>query len=159
MEVVKTLGQTEILPVPYVTENTRVTIILPISKSEKLSAENFINMYMENIMPRREKTYLMLVFLYEIDSPSKGNEDIFADVKKAALKISEKSKSTLSGIAWVSIKFPSNEINRYDKRTIFIILDLSLRKIGLDALVLYLDVYADVRFDFLNRVRSLIYIL
>lgn len=152
MEAVKTLGKAEILPVPYVTENSRVSLILPIKKSEIPLALEFINSFAENIMSRREKSFLMITFLYGANDMSKGKNDIFYNVKHHVQKVHDKYKSMNAGLAWVSIKFPTDEIDKNDKRSTFTIIDLALRKIGLDALVLYLDVYADIRYDFLNRV-------
>lgn len=62
IEVCKPLGKVEILPVPYVTENTRINIILIINLSKKQDALNFLEQYALDCMEKKYKTFLMMVF-------------------------------------------------------------------------------------------------
>lgn len=68
----KPLGSVEFIPVPYVTENTRVSIILPVQETEVIQSMNFLSRYDTTIMEKKEKTLLFLVFLYQYNSNSKG---------------------------------------------------------------------------------------
>lgn len=61
MEVSKLLGKVEMLSVPYVTENTRVNILLPVRANEKEDAFRFIKQYKQICIDKKEKTMLMLV--------------------------------------------------------------------------------------------------
>lgn len=61
IEVCKPLGKVEILPVPYVTENTRINIILTINPSKKRDALNFLEHYAIDCMEKKYKTFLMMV--------------------------------------------------------------------------------------------------
>lgn len=149
------MGSVEFVNVPYVTENTRVTIILPVQESELVQASEFLNEYVTHIMDRKEKTFLMLVFLYQFNSESKGTADVFGDIKTAVTKIGTKFKNEDTKIAWVSIRLPEAKIPVYienNKVFNFAIIDLALKKIGLESLVLVLDVYCEITADFLNRV-------
>lgn len=74
-EVSKPLGSVEFIPVPYVTENTRVSIILPVQETEVIQSMNFLSRYDTTIMEKKEKTLLFLVFLYQYNSNSKGSEE------------------------------------------------------------------------------------
>lgn len=65
VEVSKLLGKVEMLSVPYVTENTRVNILLPIYTSEKEDAFRFLKQYKQICIDKKEKTMLMLVSLYK----------------------------------------------------------------------------------------------
>lgn len=107
-------------------------------------------------MERKERTMLMLVFLYQYDTPSKGVQDKFGQLKNLTISLSNKFKSDDGRVAWVSIRLPSTakyvNIDEYGVLN-FAIIDLSLKKIGLETIVLVLDPYADVHPDFLNRVR------
>lgn len=64
MEVCKPLGSVELIPMPYVTENTRINIILPIRPSQIEEAKIFIENYSKICMEKHEKTFLILVRLY-----------------------------------------------------------------------------------------------
>lgn len=66
------MGNIEFIPAPYVTENTRVTIILPVEEDKVHIAMHFLDAYGAGIMDKKEKTFLMLVFIYQSTSSSKG---------------------------------------------------------------------------------------
>lgn len=68
----KPLGSVEFIPAPYVTENTRVSIILPVQETEVIQSMNFLSRYDDTIMEKKEKTFLFIVFLYQYNSKSKG---------------------------------------------------------------------------------------
>jgi len=63
VEVSKLLSKVEMLPVPYVTENTRVNILLPVRTYEKEDAFRFLKQYKQICIDKKEKTMLMLVSL------------------------------------------------------------------------------------------------
>jgi len=46
---------------PYVTENVRVNLVLPVEAEFKLEAIKFMENYARICMEKREKTFLMLV--------------------------------------------------------------------------------------------------
>lgn len=66
IEVCKPLGKVEILPVPYVTENTRINIILIINLSKKQDALNFLEQYALDCMEKKYKTFLMVVGIFTL---------------------------------------------------------------------------------------------
>lgn len=49
------------LTAPYVTENTRVNILLPVYANEKEDAFQFLKQYKQTYIDKKEKTMLMLV--------------------------------------------------------------------------------------------------
>lgn len=61
IEVSKLLGKVEMLPVPYVTENTRIHILLPVDTNEKEDAFYFLKQYKQICIDKRERIMLMLV--------------------------------------------------------------------------------------------------
>lgn len=61
VELCKPLGKVEILPVPYVTETSRVYLVMIVNLFNKDSIIEFLNQYAETCMKRRNKTFLMLV--------------------------------------------------------------------------------------------------
>lgn len=153
-DVCKPLGKVEFVPVPYVTENSRVNIILPVQESEKEAAFDFLNRYEKSVIETKDKSFLMLVLLYQYDSPSKGGADVFFNLKNTALKLLNRKTNEEAKVAWVSIRLPKNNVTLNDHPILnYAIIDLALRKIGLESLNLHLDVYSDISVEFLNRVR------
>ncbi|KAF2882280.1 hypothetical protein ILUMI_23900 [Ignelater luminosus] len=155
-EVCKPLGKVEFIPAPYVTESTRVTILLPIQETEIDFALDFMNNYHKAIMEHREKALLMLVFLYQYNSSSKGASDVFTSPKQLAVKLSNKYRNEEIKTIWVSIRLPNNEkpVTLEEHKVLNVALvDLALKKIGLETVTLVLDVHSDISVEFLNRVR------
>lgn len=66
VEVCKPLGKVEILPVPYVTENTRINIILTVDLLNKQAALNFLEQYALDCMEKKYKTFLMVVSISKL---------------------------------------------------------------------------------------------
>lgn len=124
-EAVKPLGRVEVIPSPYVTESTRVALLLPTFEHQIKECIQFITHYEKTCMEHQDNTFLMLVikcvhilflncfknikifqvFMYR-SSSNKDKNDVFVDVKTLALQLSEKYKADGSRIAWVSIKLP-----------------------------------------------------
>ncbi|XP_076255911.1 chondroitin polymerizing factor isoform X1 [Rhynchophorus ferrugineus] len=155
-EVCKPLGNIEFIPAPYVTENTRVTIILPIEEDKVHIGMHFLESYGAAIMDKKEKTFLMLVFLYQYNSSSKGSTDKFQLVKDFVNKATTKYKNDDAKAGWVSIRLPESQTPltfENTKALRYAVVDLALKKIGLNSLNLILDVYSNITIDFLNRIR------
>jgi len=68
VEVSKLLGKVEMLSVPYVTENTRVHILLPVHTNEREDAFHFLRQYKQVCIDKKEKTMLMLVSVLLINN-------------------------------------------------------------------------------------------
>ena len=133
-EVCKPLGKVEFVQVPYVTENSRVTIILPVQESEIELALEFLRGYSSAIMDRKEKSFLMLALLYQAESSNKGTGDVFYAVKNFATRTTNKYKNEDIKIAWVSIRLPTwpTMVKMEEYRVLdFGVADLALKKIGL----------------------------
>lgn len=149
----KPLGNVEFVQVPYVTENTRVAIILPVQETELELANQFLDRY-NLMMEKKEKTFLLLVFLYQFKSGQ--DPDVFSGLKERATQLAQKFRNDDTKIAWLSIQLPEfkHKIYTEDYPSLnFAMADLALKKLGLDSLCLFLDVYVNITGDFLNRVR------
>lgn len=157
-EVCKPLGRVEMLPMPYVTENKRMTILTVIREDEIEQGHQFLEGLVRSVMERPgQKIWLMFALLYGKDSASKGDADAFLPLKKIALEQTEKLRSLADGnkIAWVSIRLPGETwpVGSKDGLLQLATVDLALKKLGPDSLVLWLESTAEVSADFLNRVR------
>uniref|UniRef100_A0A1I8PIR6 Hexosyltransferase n=1 Tax=Stomoxys calcitrans TaxID=35570 RepID=A0A1I8PIR6_STOCA len=165
-QIVKPLGRVEVVPSPYVTESTRIAILVPTFEHQLQEALQFINQYEQTCMHNQDNTFLLMIFMYRPDSESKGEMDPFKLIKTLALDLSSKYKTDGSRIAWVSIRLPAafnepspaedvmlNSLYGRDEILSIAVADLALPKIGLDSLVLMASNSISFKPDFLNRVR------
>lgn len=104
--------------------------------------------------------------MYEAQHPGKGTrDDIFAEIKKAAMKHSERFKREKDNkIAWLSVRLPDENIinpNVFPEDKVIglnrgilrlVILDLVTKKFPSDSLILYCTSNTEIRQDYLNRV-------
>ncbi|XP_076291816.1 chondroitin polymerizing factor [Lasioglossum baleicum] len=154
IEVCKPLGKVEILPVPYVTENTRVNVLLIVDSSKKQAALNFLEQYATDCMEKKQKIFLMMALLYDFGTTSKGKGDVFHDVKQYALSLAEKYKKNQSKITWLSIRLPSNVTSiELDPMLNIAVTDLCIRKFSSESLILFAETGIQLRLDYLNRIR------
>lgn len=154
MEVCKPLGKVEILPVPYVTENTRVNIILAIDSTKIQEGLNFLEQYAVDCMEKKYKTFLMVVLLYNYNSTSKGKGDTYHEIKQYALRLAEKYKKYQAKITWLSIRLPNTSTSIETNHLLNIaVTDLCVRKFSPESLILFAETGVQLRLDYLNRVR------
>ncbi|RLU24985.1 hypothetical protein DMN91_003077 [Ooceraea biroi] len=154
IEICKPLGKVEIMPVPYVTENTRINIIMIIDLNKKQEALNFMEHYAQDCMEKRYKTFLMVVLLYNVDSPSKGKDDVFYEVKQYILTLNDKYKKDQSKITWLSVRLPTDVTSTdFDPMLKIAVIDLCAKKFPLESLVLLAETGTKLKVDYLNRVR------
>ncbi|XP_063707843.1 chondroitin sulfate glucuronyltransferase [Culicoides brevitarsis] len=158
-EISKPLGSVEIISSPYVTESTKIQLIIPVFEQHIDEAIEILSRYESICLTTQENTYLTIVFLYQPTSPNTGPADIFASVKQKIVNLKEKYKA--SSLGWYSIRSPVKLSTRkmytsmYGPSEIVSlgVIDLALRKTGLDSIILMMPNDARFRVDFLNRVR------
>lgn len=155
LEVCKPLGKIEILPVPYVTENRRINILLPVRVNDKSNVNKFLQQYKTVCLEKKEKTFLMLVLIYEYNVPGKGTkDDIFQDFKNQAVSLTKTYQRDDNRVAWVSIKLPSSENRAMEEALLyFAVVDIAMRKFNSDSLILIGSPEMEIRIEYLNRVR------
>ncbi|XP_054721269.1 chondroitin sulfate synthase 2-like [Uloborus diversus] len=145
---VRPLNEVEIIPVPFVTEHTRVVLLVVIKANERNEALRFLEDYAKACIEKQDSTVMLLVFLYGPQDPGKGEkEDIFRPVKDLVGSLVNKYRSNGAKIAWFSVK-TTGEMPPY-----FAILDLVSRKLSTESLLLLCHVGMEVRSDYINRVR------
>lgn len=147
-EATRPLTEPEMIPMPYVTENTRVTLVLPVIQADIIKATEFINRYEVECMEKGEHTFLLLILLY---SPGTGSGedsvDEFKVLKDLALKYTRKHHDSGSKIGWMTIHMLQQ------KPSDFAIMDLVMKKFQEETLILMTKHLAHLSNDFLNRVR------
>lgn len=60
-EVVKPLGRVEVVPSPYVTESTRIAMLVPAFEHQVPDALLFVEQYERICMQNQDNTFLLLV--------------------------------------------------------------------------------------------------
>ncbi|XP_046685952.1 chondroitin sulfate synthase 2-like [Homalodisca vitripennis] len=155
-ELFKSLGKVEMVPVPYVTENVRVHVVIPVQSADSERIMTFLKQYSINAMEKKDLQFLMLVFIYNSHESSKGDNDIFKEVKNKALSLSNKFEKLGNLIKWHSIKLPGNGSDfavLTESLLDFAVMDSVLKKFSPESLVLVGRPNMEVRLDYFNRVR------
>lgn len=67
IEICKPLGKVEILPVPYVTENSRINMVLVIDSEKKEETLKFLAHYADTCMNKKDKISLTLVIMMQVN--------------------------------------------------------------------------------------------
>lgn len=80
VQLVRPLGQLEIVPMPYVTESTRINLIVPVSEEDKDGVGTFLDNYAHTCLDAQESTDLLIIFIYN-HLPLPGQEDSFSVLK------------------------------------------------------------------------------
>ena len=88
------LAQPRILPMPFVTENSRISLIVPIMEADLRSSLTLVRDFARHSLEKGDRVFLMLVFLYSPERPEKNNDsDYFKEVKQLALQVSKKHRA------------------------------------------------------------------
>ena len=142
--LLRPLSAVEIVPMPYVTESSRVHLILPVTVTEKDDVVSFLDSYSKVCLESGDNTHLYIVFIYDDNNPQNAPEDAFS-VQKSVISFYETKYKNGAKIAWTSIQ--------HNKPTQFSILDTISRKFPKETLFLLCSVGMELSIEFLNRVR------
>ncbi|XP_039247931.2 chondroitin sulfate synthase 2-like [Styela clava] len=151
VHLLRPLSQVEIIPMPYVTEATRIRMILPITADQKSNFDAFIQRFASAYLDADENIELSVVFIYDpSDAQRIHDDDVFGDVKQKLQEYETKyHKKKPAGnaklIPWVSIK---TEVPSQLKT-----MDVVAKKHPMDALFFLTSVNVVLDTEFLNRCR------
>nr|XP_023695748.1 chondroitin sulfate synthase 2 [Paramormyrops kingsleyae] len=144
VHLVRPLSQIEIIPMPYVTEATRVHIILPMNVHDLEYANHFLEVYASHFFEKTENAVLSFLFIYDPFQAQKVNQkDIFSGVK-AKITEYERKYSTVK-IPWISVKTEAPSQIK--------MMDIISKKHPLETLFFIANVHTNVNSEFLNRCR------
>uniref|UniRef100_A0A4W3GZV9 Hexosyltransferase n=1 Tax=Callorhinchus milii TaxID=7868 RepID=A0A4W3GZV9_CALMI len=135
VQLLRPLSSVEIIPMPYVTEATRVNVILPLTAQDRPDAARFIDLF---------NAVLTLLFVYDpLEAQQVHQNDVFADVKA---KVGEfERKHPEAKIPWISVKT--------DAPSQIKIMDIVSKKHPVDTLFCVAEVGTQLSPEFLNRCR------
>ncbi|KAG7527103.1 chondroitin sulfate glucuronyltransferase [Solea senegalensis] len=142
--LLRPLSAVEIIPMPYVTEATRVQVILPVTAQDQDYVSNFLDMYVMNTLDTHDNVLLTFLFIYDpFDAQRVSQTDVFAGIKAMIGEV-EKRYGDVK-IPWISVK---TEVPSQVK-----LMDIISKKHPVDTLFFLSSVWTEVNADFLNRCR------
>ncbi|KAK2859627.1 hypothetical protein Q5P01_004247 [Channa striata] len=144
VNLLRPLSAVEIIPMPYVTEATRVQVILPVTAQDQDFVSNFLDMYVMNTLDTHDNVLLTFLFIYDpFDAQRVSQNDVFAGIKAMIGEV-EKRYGDVK-IPWISVK---TEVPSQVK-----LMDIISKKHPVDTLFFLASVWTEVNSDFLNRCR------
>ncbi|KAM6281454.1 chondroitin sulfate glucuronyltransferase [Porphyrio hochstetteri] len=144
VSLLRPLSKVEIIPMPYVTEATRVQLVLPLTVQELEFVANFLDVFATNTLDTRDNALLTLLLIYRpYDAQRVGQVDVFAGVKAMVGEL-ERRYSELK-IPWISVK---TEVPSQVK-----LMDVVSKKHPVDTLFFLASVWTEINTEFLNRCR------
>ncbi|KAM6892560.1 chondroitin sulfate glucuronyltransferase [Lycodopsis pacificus] len=144
VNLLRPLSAVEIIPMPYVTEATRVQVILPVTAQDQDFVGNFLDMYVMNTLDTHDNVLLTFLFIYDpFDAQRVSQTDVFAGIKAMIGEV-EKRYGDVK-IPWISVK---TEVPSQVK-----LMDIISKKHPVDTLFFLAGVWTEVNADFLNRCR------
>ncbi|KFQ65982.1 Chondroitin sulfate synthase 2, partial [Phaethon lepturus] len=103
VHLVRPLSEVEIIPMPYVTEASRINIILPLTAHDRDHAARFLEIYAAAAFESSENAVLTFLFIYDpFEAQQVTQNDIFAPVK-AQITEYERRYAEVK-IPWISVK-------------------------------------------------------
>ncbi len=144
VHLVRPLSRIEIIPMPYVTEATRVHIILPVTLQDREHVQQFLEVYATSAFETSENAILTFLFIYDtIEAQQVNQNDIFTSIK-AQIGAYEHRYPTVK-IPWISVKSESPSQIKF--------MDIISKKHPVDILFFIATVKTSISSEFLNRCR------
>lgn len=144
VHLVRPLGFVEIIPLPYVTENTRLTLVLPVRVQDKKGVVGFLDSYAHVCLDSGDNTNLFIVFVYEENHSAE--EDIFSSLK-SMISYYENKYQNGAKIAWSSLTLTGSYLSEIT------LMDTISKQFNLDSLLVLCTVGIELSSEYLNRVR------
>lgn len=143
VSLLRPLSRVEILPMPYVTEATRVQLVLPLLVAEAAAAPAFLEAFAANVLEPREHALLTLLLVYGPREGGRGAPDPFLGVKAAAADLERRYPGTR--LAWLAVRAEAPSQVR--------LMDVVSKKHPVDTLFFLTTVWTRPGPEVLNRCR------
>ncbi|PVD30508.1 hypothetical protein C0Q70_09775 [Pomacea canaliculata] len=143
VQLVRPLGQVEIVPMPYVTELSRITLVLPVAEEDRDGVGTFLDNYAHTCLDAQENTNLFVIFIYR-ELPRPGQEDTSLSM---IAYYSKKYADSSSKIDWVAFQSNGTFVSQFQ------IMHIVSQRFSPEALILLCSVGMELTTDFFNRVR------
>lgn len=144
VHLLRPLSEVEIIPMPYVTEASRVNVILPLTAPERDYASRFLEVYAASAFENAENAVLTFLFIYDpFEAQQVAQNDVFGAVKARIAEYEQ--RYTQVKIPWISVKT--------DAPSQIKVMDIISKKHPVDTLFFVAGVSTEVTTEFLNRCR------
>ncbi|KAM5255265.1 chondroitin sulfate glucuronyltransferase isoform 2-T2 [Ctenodactylus gundi] len=143
VSLLRPLSRVEILPMPYVTEATRVQLVLPLVVAEASVASAFLDAFAASVLEPREHALLTLLLVYGPREGGRGAPDPFLGVKAAAAELERRYPGTR--LAWLAVRAETPSQVR--------LMDVVSKKHPVDTLFFLTTVWTRPGPEVLNRCR------
>lgn len=144
VHLVRPLSRIEIIPMPYVTEATRVHIIIPLTLQDRSNVDHFLEVFASNAFETSENAILTFLFIYDpVEAQQVNQNDIFASVK-TQINTYERKYPTVK-IPWISVKTETPSQIKF--------MDIISKKHPVDTLFFLANANTNINSEFLNRCR------
>lgn len=142
LSLLRPLGLVEILPMPYVTEATRVQLVLPIMPSDTAHIAGFLDAFATNLLDPQENVALTVLLVY--DMGSSGQEtDVFEEVRGMLPELERRYTFLRLEVSSVRSGLPSQVR----------LMEVVSKKHSVDTLFFLVSVWSEVTTEALNRCR------
>lgn len=144
VHLLRPLSEVEIIPMPYVTEASRVNVILPLTAPERDYASRFLEVYAASAFENAENAVLTFLFIYDpFEAQQVAQNDVFGAVKARIAEYEQRYSQVK--IPWISVKT--------DAPSQIKVMDIISKKHPVDTLFFVAGVSTEVTTEFLNRCR------
>ncbi len=144
VNLLRPLSQVEIVPMPYVTESSRVNLILPVTSKNKDGVVSFLDSYAHTCLDSGDNTNLFVVFIYDQVDYKQAKDDMYS-MLKSMISYYESKYMNGARIAWTAIQ--------NNKPTQFTVVDAISKRYNPESLFMLCTVGMELSIEFLNRVR------
>ncbi|XP_059567429.1 chondroitin sulfate glucuronyltransferase isoform X2 [Myotis daubentonii] len=143
VSLLRPLSRVEILPMPYVTEATRVQLVLPLLVAEAALAPAFLEAFAASVLEPREHVLLTLLLVYGPQEGGRGALDPFLGVKAAVAELERRYPG--ARLAWLAVRAEAPSQVR--------LMDVVSKKHPVDTLFFLTTVWTRPGPEVLNRCR------
>ena len=147
VHLLRPMGKVEIVPMPYVTENAQIHLILPLYENEVGDFSNFMEWFAKTVLETSDNSYLYIVFVHEKSHSSKGNGDPFAMSKRVIDYHLSNHPSRKGTVTWKVLEKYNSE------RSEISVIDHVIHDIQSADLVCVCSVGMEIDIEYLNHVR------
>ncbi|CAH2281608.1 chondroitin sulfate glucuronyltransferase [Pelobates cultripes] len=140
--LLRPLSHVEILPMPYVTEATRVQLVLPLMATDAGHVAGFLDAFATNLLDPQENVALTVLLVYDVHFTGQ-DKDVLEEINGMISELEKRYSFLRVEIMSVNTEMPSQVQ----------LMDVASKKHPVDTLFFLVGVWSDVTSDALNRCR------
>lgn len=141
----KALGDVEMVPNPYVTEASHVTLILILTPEQRNDVLTFIDLFSRNCVESGDNSELLIVLTYE--STKQENDDIYSLIKSTIHFYEQKYRNQ----GKIRYTFLKNNIS--DHSLMFHVFDELSKRLHQNSLISLCTLGMELKKEYINHIR------